>query len=82
MKKELKAFLVWVDDCGWDEYDAAIIVGESEESVLSKFEVDKSGCRSYEGGCKLWFDKSQGEIHIKEVDLSHPDVVLASFRAG
>ena len=83
MKKKLKVFKVWVERCGWDEFDSAVIVGDSEESVLKNFIQDKNGCRRYNGGINnLFFGSDQGEIKIKEVDVSKPGVVVASFNAG
>lgn len=83
MKKKLKVFKVWVKQYGWDEFDSAVIVGESKEDVLKRFVTDELGCRTYsENGDFLFFSRSQGELKIKEVDVSKPGVVVASFNAG
>lgn len=83
MKKKLKVFKVWAERCGWDEFDSAVIVGESEEDVLKRFVQDEFGCRTYdENSGFLFFNESRGEIKIKEVNLSKPGVVVASFNAG
>ena len=91
-KKKLKVFRVWVDDCGYDQYDSCIIVGEDKESVLKQFETNKCGDRIYHGPInivpagKCWinyfFESDQGELHIEEVDLTAPALILGSFNAG
>lgn len=79
----MKVFRVYVEDCGWDEYDSAVIVAESEESVRNSFVINKYGERDcILDGCDLWFNESQGEIHIEEIDMTKPAVICASFNAG
>lgn len=94
MKKKLKVFRVWADDWGYDQYDSLIIIGEDEESVLKQFETDKDGRRVYQGliddspfskWCqynKYSFEPDQGELHIEEIDITTPALIIGSFNAG
>ena len=92
MKKKLKVFRVWADHWDWDQYDSFIIVGKDQESVLKQFRADKNGNRIYLGsindpalglyGTPYVFGSNQGELHIEEIDLTAPALILASFNAG
>lgn len=94
MKKKLKVFRVWSDDFGYDQYDSLIIVGEDEESVLKQFEIYKDGRRVYKGPIndspfskwikfnKYFFERDQGELHIEEIDITTPALIIGSFNAG
>ena len=93
MKKKLKVFRVWADDCGYDQFDSFIIVGMDKESVLKQFEIDDEGDRVYQGlindlpqgecrRLKNYFEPDQGEIHIEEIDITTPALILGSFNAG
>ena len=71
----MKVYLVYADEYDYDDYDAIVVVAENEENAL---EMAKSGC--WDGGS--YFKKHQGEIHVKEVDLTTEHIVLESFNAG
>ena len=70
----MKVYIVRADTCDYDMFDSVVIVAENEERAL---EIVKSG---YLGGC--YFNVSQGEMHVEEVDLSTECVILASFNTG
>ena len=70
----MKVYLVYADDWDYDDYDALVIVAENEESALA---MANSG---YWDGS--YFKERQGEIHVKEVDLTTEHIVLESFNAG
>lgn len=79
----MKVFKIWVDKVGWDEYDAAVVVADSEESIRSKFEhVKDSGVSYSDNDDSFFFYKWQGEIHIEEVDLTKEAVICTSYNAG
>ena len=90
MKKKLKVFRVWADRWDWDQYDSFIIVDKDKESVLKQFETDSLGYRWWHGkvntsdctGAACVFGKDQGELHIEEIDLTAPALILGSFNAG
>lgn len=69
----MNVYYVYPDRCGYDQFDGLVIVAENEERVLA---MVKNG---YYNG---YFNKNQGEIHIKEVDLTTEHIVLESFNAG
>ena len=88
----MKIFKVWVDEWDYDEFDAAIVVAESEEEIRKKFITTGPGqffitsdnTRWYGESpreAEFWFTEPQGEIHIEEVDTTKPGVVLTSFHA-
>lgn len=92
MKKKLKVFRVWADRHDHDQYDSFIIVGKDEESVLKQFETDKHG-HLYKGPVndspfskwsdyKYFFEPDQGELHIEEIDITTPALILGSYNAG
>lgn len=91
MKKTLKVFRVWPDRYDYDQYDSFIIIGEDKESVLKQFETDKCG-HLYRGPVNnpifgrsefcYFFEPNQGELHIEEIDLTAPALILGSFNAG
>ena len=64
----MKAYCVYVDKVGYDEYDGFVVVAANETNAL-KMVKDK-------------FNQWQGEIHVKEVDMTKEHVVLDSFCAG
>lgn len=70
----MKVYLVYADDWDYDDYDALVIVAENEESALA---MANSG---YLGGS--YFKERQGEIHVKEVDLTTERIIMESFNAG
>lgn len=93
MKKKLKVFKVWADHYDYDQYDSFIIIGRDEESILKQFETDERGNRIYRGPIddspfskwsrfKYVFKPDQGEIHIKEIDITIPALILGSYNAG
>lgn len=78
----MKVFKVWVEECDYDEYDAAIIVAESAEEIRANFLREVyDNCRGYSGE-DLFFNDEQGEIHIDEIDTNHAGLLLASYHAG
>ena len=89
MKKKLKVFKVWADRYDYDQYDSFVIVGENKESVLKQFEIDKWGYL-YRGpinvptaiSAQYFFEPNQGELHIEEIDLTTPALILGSYNAG
>lgn len=76
----MKCFMVYVDKFDYDEYDACVVLADSEEEVRNMFKREKT----YDGYTTkiedVYFDDHQGEIHIKEV--TEKGLVLASFNAG
>lgn len=70
----MKVYLIYVDDWDYDEYDAIVVVAENEERALA---MANSG--NWGGS---YFKNRQGEIHVKEVDLTTEHIVLVSFNAG
>lgn len=73
----MKVYKVWVDCFYYDEYDSCVIVAENEDKVK---EILKQPYGTYHNYCE--FDSDQGEIHIKEVDLTKEDIICSSFNAG
>lgn len=71
----MKVYNVYPDRYDYDQYDGVVIVAENEAQVLEMLKNPPYGGAAY-------FGSSQGEIHIEEVDLTKPSVVLASFNAG
>ena len=81
----MKVFKVWVDDCGYDEYDGAVVVAESKEDVRSRLvHDDVSGKTQFliDGFEQFAFFDYQGEIHIEEVPTDMFAVILTSYNAG
>lgn len=82
----MKTFLLWVENVDYDEYDSCVIVAEDEAQVRAMMRhSDESYCPHTtigEGENCVFFGDHQGEIHIKEVDMTRPHVVCASFNAG
>ena len=70
----MKVYIVYPDRYGYDQYDGVVIVAENEMQVLEMLK-DPPYKDTY-------FESSQGEIHIEEVDLTKPSVVLDSYNAG
>lgn len=91
IKKKLKVFRVWADRYDYDQYDSFIIVGKDKESVLKQFETDKCG-HLYRGPVNnpifgrsefcYFFEPNQGELHIEEIDITTPALILGSYNAG
>lgn len=82
----MKVFKVWVDKVHYDEYDACIVVADSVEAVRAMMVRDESEplypqYNSWEIEYVAFYDR-QGEIHIDEIDMTKPGVVLSSFNAG
>lgn len=71
----MKVYNVYPDDYDYDQYKGVVIVAENEAQVLEMLKDPPYGGATY-------FESSQGEIHIEEVDLTKPSVILASFNAG
>ena len=71
----MKVYNVYPDDYDYDQYKGVVIVAENEAQVLEMLKDPPYGGSTY-------FEASQGEIHIEEVDLTKPSVILASFNAG
>lgn len=96
MKKQFKVFKVWFDDCGYDEYDAFVVIDESVEAVRSRFIQGSYGGYEYkeydanfqkDNFNRIFVVNSQinndiNNIHIEEVDLTQKDIIIASFNAG
>ena len=81
----MKVFKVWVDDNGYDEYDGAVVVAESEEEVRSHLIHDDifRRTRFVAEKCEAFtFEDGQGEIHIEEVPTDKVAVILTSYNAG
>lgn len=82
----MKVFNVWVDKVDYDDYDSCIVVAESVEAVRAMMERDDSHplYPHYNGWRigEVYFRDWQGEIHIEEIDLNTPGVILSSFNAG
>ena len=70
----MKVYRVYADDYDYDEYDAIVVVAENEERALTMANSGNWG--------DSYFRKSQGAIHVKEVDLTTEHVILESFNAG
>lgn len=64
----MKAYYVYVNEVGYDEYDGFVVVAANETNALEMVK-DK-------------FNEWQGEIHAEEVDMTKEHVVLDSFCAG
>lgn len=64
----MKAYYVYVDKVGYDEYSGFVVVAANETNALEMVK-DK-------------FHEWQGEIHVEEVDMTKEHVVLDSFCAG
>lgn len=73
--KKLKIFhIVRNDKVGWDEYDSAVVIAQSEEEAVNilqeKHGTDKGNTwRSY-------------DVSVKEVIPDKPRIILESFNAG
>ena len=86
----MKVFKVWAKLVDYVEYDSFVCVANSEEEIRSR--IIDNGYREYVVNMKadnyyescVRFDKIQGEIHIKEVnlDVSEPYIVCSSYNAG
>ena len=70
----MKVYIVYPDRYDYDQYDGVVIVAKNETQVLEMLK--------YPPYKDTYFEPSQGEIHIKEVDLTKPSIVLDSFNAG
>lgn len=86
----MKVFKGWVDEYGYDTYDAFVCVANSEDEIRKCMSIDKYGGRVIDmrGNEKyenyVTFEESQGEIHIEEVnlDVNEPYIVCSSYNAG
>ena len=86
----MKVFKVWVDKYDYDNYDSFVCVANSEDEIRNHISIDRYSCRvidmssndDYEDS--VWFEDSQGEIHIEEVNLNvdKPYIVCSSYNAG
>lgn len=80
---KMKVFKVWTDNYDYDEYDSCIVVAESIEEIKQSITYYNSYCIIYEHTPNsIFFKNYQGEIHIKEVDLTKKGIICASFNAG
>lgn len=70
----MKVYLVYADDWDYDDYDSIVVVAENEDNALA---MANSGYFN-----DSFFKNHQGEIHVKEVDLTTEHIVLTSFNAG
>lgn len=78
----MKVFKVWVEECDYNEYDAAIIIAESAEEIRANFVRNMFDNSREFAGEDLFFNDEQGEIHIDEIDTNHAGLLLASYHAG
>lgn len=86
----MKVFKVWAKLVDYEEYDSFVCIANSEEEIRNR--IIDNGYREYvvhmkvDGDCEdcVRFDKIQGEIHIKEVnlDMTEPYIVCSSYNAG
>lgn len=77
----MKCYIVYVDKFDYDEYDACVVLADSEEEVRNMFKREEY----YAGHITrieedVHFYDHQGKIHIEEV--TEKGLVLASFNAG
>lgn len=70
----MKIFLLERKECGWDEYDAKVIVAKNEQRAreIANQNVGDEG--------QVWTDESQ--VTCKIVEVKSEGEVLGSFRAG
>lgn len=70
----MKIYLLERKECGWDEYDAKVVIAKNEQRAreIANENVGDEG--------KLWTDTSQVTCKIVEVKVEGE--VLGSFRAG
>ena len=86
----MKVFKVWVDKWDYDNYDSFVCVANSEDEIRNCISIDKYNYRVVDVGGNnnyedcVGFKDSQGEIHIKEVNLNvdKPYIVCSSYHAG
>ena len=86
----MKVFKVWAKLVDYEEYDSFVCIANSEEEIRNR--IIDNGHREYVVNMKVdddyencvRFDKIQGEIHIKEVnlDVTEPYIVCSSYNAG
>ena len=86
----MKVFKVWAKLVDYEEYDSFVCIANSEEEIRNR--IIDNGHREYVVHMKVdddyencvRFDKIQGEIHIKEVNLdaTEPYIVCSSYNAG
>lgn len=86
----MKVYRVSVKKVNWDQFDAVVVLADSEEEVRGMFEhitdedfpcENRTVVVRAEDGCELvYFYDSQGEIEVEEVVTK--GAVLWSFNAG
>ena len=86
----MKVFKVWAKLVDYEEYDSFVCIANSEEEIRNR--IIDNGHREYVVHMKVdgnyedcvRFDKIQGEIHIKEVNLdaTEPYIICSSYNAG
>ena len=70
----MKVYKVYPEHTDYDQYEAIVVVAENKARAL---EFAKTG--DYGGS---YFEKNQGQIYVKEIDLTKEQVVLNGFNAG
>ena len=86
----MKVYRVSVKKVDWDQFDAVVVLADSEEEVRGMFEhvVDEDYprenrtvvVRDEQGFEQVYFYDTQGEIEVEEVTTK--GAVLWSFNAG
>ena len=86
----MKVFKVWAKLVDYEEYGSFVCIANSEEEIRNR--IIDNGHRGYVVHMKddddyedcVRFDKIQGKIHIKEVnlDVTEPYIVCSSYNAG
>lgn len=86
----MKVFKVWAKLVDYEEYDSFVCIANSEEEIRNR--IIDNGHREYVVHMKVdgdyedcvRFDKIQGEIHIKEVNLDVTEmyIICSSYNAG
>lgn len=75
----MKVYKLWVDKTDYDEYDSVVVVAGDENEAI---EIVQNATGTLGWGIRGYFNESQGEIHIEEIDSTKKGVVLASYNAG
>lgn len=83
----MKLFRVFVDRVDYDTYDQVIVCAESEEEIRNRLKRDERYKMTYfppieKDDETIYFEDSQGEIHIEEIGLDKTKIICASYNAG
>ena len=70
----MNVYLVYPEHCDYDEFDGIVVTAENKDRALEMIS------KGYIG--ESYFKEHQGEIYIKEIDLTKEQVILESFNAG